>query len=812
MKKKTLAITLALAMTLSCGTVAFADRDIAPSSGETITTDTAYHQNFFSNVSKLAGDDGIPDSEHVDWEDRGIALGFDVDGNSVQAVDEQDLRYFDGKYYLYGEDFLYATFNHAVAVDKNPVITNTGPNSFHRYGGMNIYSSDDMMNWTLEDTVFLQEADTGWLYTIKKPRVVYSEETGLYVLWFLNSHTVKESIQQCSTAPTPLGPWSEPFVPTIAEEIKEKGADWGPDFEIVEGPDGSMYHVCSHNGIRVSKLNAECTGIVEQTVIPKMDRPLAESLAGGIGLHWNKNETTGELWWYITGSGRCGNCVASSFYYIMCKDDPINGTWISPDTKQPALNPETKEPDPVNGVLTAGKISELVMYSQIHSSKMLPDKEGNMHAVIPATHYYSSNLKNQEVEGGAKNQFGESTPVISGLFLIPLEYNKDGTLKNIDYFEDVVEIPLAKEVTTTVPKNYMPYAVITETSSVSQSWTIEAGETVASVQPSVFQWIQQKVGDNWKKTPYKPIEPFVDAPLHAKVKLPDGTVQEWDVDARSVTWAPTRIALNLDKPYVADKAGTITLTLSTKATIGKYGVAVGTKSDLLPDGVYTTVNENETTTWPNAEILVTTYSDAAGTPVITEQPHSLVVMEGDYPGFYVKAEGVGLGYQWYKDGEIILAPTGWDESVGRTFRLSKVTTADNGVYSVDVFNTAGKVSSVEVTLTVVKTQDELKALLQKLVDDSKGCKAGVISTDSDASSVTNGTKFVSTAVMETLNDAIATAEKALEGDTEALSTSYCNVLNAAVTAFQEDIQTGTYVTPSTQMATRLRTVLHWLWS
>ena len=77
---------------------------------ETLTTDTAYLRNFISGLWEAAGDNGLPAPERA-LISRPINIGLDTDGNAIQAIDEQDLRYFNGKYYLYGQSFSYGTFH-----------------------------------------------------------------------------------------------------------------------------------------------------------------------------------------------------------------------------------------------------------------------------------------------------------------------------------------------------------------------------------------------------------------------------------------------------------------------------------------------------------------------------------------------------------------------------------------------------------------------------------------------------------------------------------------------------------------------------
>ena len=72
-------------------------------------------------------------------------------------------------------------------------------------------------------------------------------------------------------------------------------------------------------------------------------------------------------------------------------------------------------------------------------------------------------------------------------------------------------------------------------------------------------------------------------------------------------------------------------------------------------------------------------------------------------------------------------------------------------------------------------------------------KSGVTTSDSPASSVANGTKFVTTAEMQTLNTAIATAQAAKSTvSTTADAQAAAGVLDTATAAFKTAIKTGTY--------------------
>ena len=96
---------------------------------------------------------------------------------------------------------------------------------------------------------------------------------------------------------------------------------------------------------------------------------------------------------------------------------------------------------------------------------------------------------------------------------------------------------------------------------------------------------------------------------------------------------------------------------------------------------------------------------AAALPEITQQPVSITATEGTTVGFLVQAEGVGVGYQWYHDGKIVM-PHGVtegtrNESASAALRLGNITMEDAGEYKAEAINAVGKVESVTVKLTVL---------------------------------------------------------------------------------------------------------------
>ena len=93
-------------------------------------------------------------------------------------------------------------------------------------------------------------------------------------------------------------------------------------------------------------------------------------------------------------------------------------------------------------------------------------------------------------------------------------------------------------------------------------------------------------------------------------------------------------------------------------------------------------------------------------PVITSQPKSTSVSEGNAATFNVTATGATpLGYQWRKNGVSISGAT------SSTYTISTVTTGSAANYSVVVSNTAGTVTSSNATLTVTQANQKPSAII-----------------------------------------------------------------------------------------------------
>ena len=122
----------------------------------------------------------------------------------------------------------------------------------------------------------------------------------------------------------------------------------------------------------------------------------------------------------------------------------------------------------------------------------------------------------------------------------------------------------------------------------------------------------------------------------------------------------------------------------------------------------------------NEVFLYVTGNEAPSAPVITKQPASAAVKEGENVTFAVTATGDGIAYRWYKNGAAIDGATG----AAYTFAAAL---ADNGaVFRCEVSNSAGKVMSNEATLTVTeKNTPKPMLLLGNVSEEGKGSAVSV---------------------------------------------------------------------------------------
>jgi alpha-tubulin suppressor-like RCC1 family protein len=171
--------------------------------------------------------------------------------------------------------------------------------------------------------------------------------------------------------------------------------------------------------------------------------------------------------------------------------------------------------------------------------------------------------------------------------------------------------------------------------------------------------------------------------------------------APSIATQPTGLTLTVGQ------SGTLSVTANGTAPLSyqwrKDGVAISgaTGASLALSSVttaaagsYTVVVSNAAGSATSAAVVVTV-SPAGNAPTITRQPTSQRVAAGSTVTFAAEANGTGaLSYQWNRNGTAISGAT------GASLTLSRIQSADVGVYTVAVRNSVGTVTSDGASLEV----------------------------------------------------------------------------------------------------------------
>lgn len=106
---------------------------------------------------------------------------------------------------------------------------------------------------------------------------------------------------------------------------------------------------------------------------------------------------------------------------------------------------------------------------------------------------------------------------------------------------------------------------------------------------------------------------------------------------------------------------------------------------------------------------------------------------------------------------------------------------------------AGKEAYLDGTVIKVRQSDVDKTALSEAIAAANSAKNGIAVSNNQASSVADGTKFVTTAEMKALTDAIEAAQIVMDNSSATAGeiTAAVNALNNAVTTFKAAIKTGT---------------------
>ena len=174
----------------------------------------------------------------------------------------------------------------------------------------------------------------------------------------------------------------------------------------------------------------------------------------------------------------------------------------------------------------------------------------------------------------------------------------------------------------------------------------------------------------------------------------------------TVTAAAVAPAIDTQPAAQTVKAGqtaTFSVTATGTAPLGYQWKKNGSPIDGATASSYTTP---VTTSADHGARFSVVLSNSAGTvtsseasltvgPAITTQPAALTVAPGKTATFSVTATGTApLGYQWKKDGTPIAGAT------SASYPIANASSADDGVYSVVVTDSAGTVTSSNASLTV----------------------------------------------------------------------------------------------------------------
>lgn len=176
-------------------------------------------------------------------------LWLDNNGNHINAHGGCVL-YHNGTYYWYGEYKGAFTY-------RSPGV---GWECYRtEAGGVSCYSSKDLYNWTFEgvalkpDTTF-SDSDIHPTMVIERPKVVYNETTGKFVMWMhIDNPNYRKASVGVAVADSPTGPFS--YIESIRPNNNESR-----DMTFFKDDDGRAYLLCSSEGngtLHIVRLTAD---------------------------------------------------------------------------------------------------------------------------------------------------------------------------------------------------------------------------------------------------------------------------------------------------------------------------------------------------------------------------------------------------------------------------------------------------------------------------------------------------------------------------------------------------------------------------
>lgn len=173
---------------------------------------------------------------------------YDEQGNRIQAHGGS-VKFFEGKYYFFGE---------------NKQDTKAGSGIWHQ--GVNCYSSDDLINWTFENTILKPSDDYGNPLhpsrIMDRPHIIYNKKNNEYVMWCKlvgsdeNPRNWNDQYMGIATSKSITGEFK------IIKRIVPLGLSSG-DFDLFVDDDEKAYLIFGkvHTEIIVADLNDDYTDV-----------------------------------------------------------------------------------------------------------------------------------------------------------------------------------------------------------------------------------------------------------------------------------------------------------------------------------------------------------------------------------------------------------------------------------------------------------------------------------------------------------------------------------------------------------------------
>jgi hypothetical protein len=133
------------------------------------------------------------------------AVWKDINGNAINAHGG-GITYYEGKYYWYGENKGDSTYR----LDR----VSSWECWWAEAGGVSCYSSENLVDWKFEGLALPATPDDTLSdlhpsQVIERPKVIYNDKTGKFVLWMhIESPDYEKAHAGVAVSDSPLGPFT----------------------------------------------------------------------------------------------------------------------------------------------------------------------------------------------------------------------------------------------------------------------------------------------------------------------------------------------------------------------------------------------------------------------------------------------------------------------------------------------------------------------------------------------------------------------------------------------------------------------------